>query len=230
MEKVEKTEVKQPVKIIPERDYYKILLVGQSGKGKSYSFRNMNPETTGFINVEDKPLPFKNKFKHHKRINAYTEVFSTIIEYVKNPEINAICIDSLSAFMELILVEARKTKRNFDIWNMYNEEIGKFLTYVKKVPKEVFLTAHYEILGIEGAQEKRVKVKGKEFESQIEKEFTMVLYADSKTGENGKPKYSLNLYQEGTSAKCPPGIFDDNSLTIDNDSNFILNKVLDFVK
>lgn len=26
------------------RDYYKVLLVGQSGRGKTFSFRNMNPE------------------------------------------------------------------------------------------------------------------------------------------------------------------------------------------
>ena len=45
------------------RDYYKVLLVSQSGKGKTYSFRNMNPDTTGFVNVENKPLPFKNNFK-----------------------------------------------------------------------------------------------------------------------------------------------------------------------
>ena len=49
------------------RDYYKVLLVSLSGKGKTYSSRNLNPETTGFINMENKPLPFKNTFKHQKR-------------------------------------------------------------------------------------------------------------------------------------------------------------------
>ena len=47
------------------RDYYKVLLVSQSGKGKTYSAKNLNPETTGFINVENKPLSFKNSFKYH---------------------------------------------------------------------------------------------------------------------------------------------------------------------
>ena len=50
-----------------QRDYYKVLLVGGSGKGKTFAFRNLDPKTTGFINVEDKPLPFKNEFVHHKR-------------------------------------------------------------------------------------------------------------------------------------------------------------------
>jgi hypothetical protein len=144
-----------------ERDYYKVLLVGQSGNGKTYSFRNMNPETTGFINVENKPLPFKNKFKYNKRINRFTEVLDTMVEYGKNPEINCIVIDSFSAYVDLLLAECRKTKKGFDVWMQYADEIGRFMTALKWIPKETFVTAHYEILNIEGAPEKRVKVKGK---------------------------------------------------------------------
>ena len=43
---------------------------------------------------------------------------------------------------------------------MYNEEIGKFNMLIKRIQKEVFVTAHYEILNLEGDAEKRVKVKG----------------------------------------------------------------------
>lgn len=48
---------------------------------------------------------------------------------------------------------------------MYNEEIGKFNMLVKRINKEVFVTAHYEILNVEGEPEKRVKVKGYIFSS-----------------------------------------------------------------
>lgn len=142
------------------RDYYKLLLVGPSGKGKTMSFRNMNPNTTGFINVEDKPLPFKNKFKYHNRPKTIADTKKALKEYADNKEINCICIDSLSAYMDMLLAECRATKKGFDIWSAYNEEIGKFLNFLKSIQKEVFITAHYEILGIEGNQEKRVKVKG----------------------------------------------------------------------
>lgn len=142
------------------KDFYKILLVGASGKGKTYSFRDLDPDTTGFINVEDKPLPFKNNFKYHKRMTNYGEVFSTLVEFANNPEIKTIVVDSFSAFVDLVLLEARKTKKGFDIWNMYNEEIGKFNMLIKRIQKEVFVTAHYEILNLEGDAEKRVKVKG----------------------------------------------------------------------
>lgn len=213
-----------------ERDYYKILLVGQSGNGKTYSFRDMDPNTTGFINVENKPLPFKNKFKYHKRISRYSEVLETLVEYAKNPEITSIVVDSFSAYGDLLLAEARKTKKGFDIWSMYNDEIGRFMTAMKWVPKEVFVTAHYEILNLEGAQEKRVKVKAKEWESVVEKEFTIVMFADKKFNEKGKPEYYYQLVGEGMSAKCPPDLFGQDTYSIPNDGNMIFNTILNYTK
>lgn len=212
------------------RDYYKVFLAGQSGKGKTYGFRNMNPETTGFINVEDKPLPFKNNFKYHSRPKTVAEVKAALKEYAANPSIKAIAFDSFSAYVEMLLAEARATKKGFDIWNMYNEEIGKLLNFIKSIEKEVFITGHYEILGVEGNQEKRIKVKGKEWEGLVEKEFTIVLYADNKFNDKGMPEYFFNLVQEGTSAKCPPDIFGGEVIKITNDYNLIANKIEEFVK
>lgn len=212
-------------------DYYKVLLVGSSGKGKTYSFRNMNPDKTGIINIENKPFPFKNKFKNQVRPLTYGEAFESLIEMGSNPNIENIIIDSFSAYLDLLLAEARKTKKNFDIWNLYNEEVGLFLNMIKRVPKHVFMTAHYEILGIEGAAEKRVKIKGKEWEGLVEKEFTVVLYADSKLdSKTNLPEYYLNCYQDGTSAKCPPDLFGEKILKIPNDTNLIFNKIQEFIK
>lgn len=210
------------------RDYYKIFIVSQSGKGKTYSFRNMNPETTGYINVEDKPLPFKNKFKFHTRCKNTTEVKTALKAYADNPEITCIIFDSFSAYVEMLLMECRIGKKGFDVWNAYNEEIGKLLNFVKSIQKETFITGHYETLGIEGNQEKRIKVKGKEWEGLIEKEFTIVLYADNKFNDKGVPDYFFSTVGEGTSAKCPPDILGANK--VENDCNIIFDKIQEFVK
>jgi len=212
------------------RDYYKILLTSLSGKGKTYSFRNMDPETTGFINVENKPLPFKNKFKYHSRPTTYQQAYQQLIEYGKNPEITSIVFDSFSAYLDLLLFECRNTKKGFDIWNLYNEEIGKLLNMIKRVPKEVFVTSHYEVLGIEGNMEKRVKVKGREWEGLVEKEFTIVMYADTKYKDDSKkPEHYFSLSLGDSSAKCPPDIFGEDVVEIPNDANFIMGKILEFV-
>jgi hypothetical protein len=212
------------------RDYYKVLLVGQSGRGKTFSFRNMNPETTGFINSEDKPLPFKNKFLNHSRPKTVIETKAILKQYAADPAIKSICFDSLSSYMDLLLSECRETKKGFDIWMTYADELAKFLKFIKSIEKEVFLTAHYEILGIEGSPEKRVKSKGKEFEGMIEKDFTVVLYADNKFDDKGVPQYFLNAVGEGTSAKCPPDLLGAGITRIDNDCQKVFEDILEFVK
>lgn len=212
-----------------DRDYYKVLLVGQSGKGKTYSFRNMNPETTGFLNIEDKPLPFKNRFKYHLRPRTVAQAKEGLKQLADNKDVTAICIDSFSAYIEKLLSEARASKKGFDIWNYYNEEIGRFLDFIKSINKEVFITTHYEINDIEGNQEKRVKVKGKEWENLIEKEFTVVLYADNEFTK-GKPEYFFRTVMEGSSTKCPPGLVaEEGSMTIENDTAKVLENILKFV-
>ena len=71
-------------------DFYKTLLVSQSGKGKTYSARNLNPATTGFINVEGKPLPFKNKFKNYSIPKSHTEAFTSLKTMIADPKIDCI--------------------------------------------------------------------------------------------------------------------------------------------
>jgi hypothetical protein len=154
------------------RDYYKTLILSQSGKGKTYSFRNMNPATTGFLNIENKPLPFKNNFVHHFRPSGKSgaeaadlkAIEEALTAFALNPEITAICVDSISAYMDILMRHARKTRRGFDVFSFYNEEIDRFLNLIKRIPKEVFVTGHYEILGVEGVMEKRAKVMGKQWE------------------------------------------------------------------
>ena len=211
------------------RDYYKVMLVGSNGRGKTYSFRNMPEGTTGFINIEDKPLPFKNKFSFHARPVNIASIFKALEDYASNPSVEVIVIDSFSAFCELLLAQARREKKGFDIWNLYNEEIGRFFTLIKKIKKEVFITAHYEILQMEGEPEKRVHVKGKEWEGKIEKEFTIVMYAENKALDNGKFDYFYKLRGEAMSAKCPPDIFGEDVSVIKNDCYEIYQKILEFV-
>jgi len=212
-----------------KRDYYKVLELGQSGKGKTYSFVNMNRDTTGFLNIENKPLPFKGTFKYHDRPLKFQDAFATLIEYGKNPEIDAIVVDSQSAYFDMVLKEARLTKKNFDIWNMYNDEIAKFQDMIKRIPKEIFVTGHYELLNIESSWEKRAKVQGKALEGMVEKDYTMVVYADNKLVDK-KFQYFFNLAMEGGSAKCPPDIFGEGIYQIPNDSKYILEKIIEFTK
>lgn len=211
------------------REAYKIAIVASSGRGKTYSFRNMDPNTTGFINLENKPLPFKNEFKYYCTPNNWQEAYAKLIEYAKEPNIKTIVFESFSAYIDSELKTARDTKKGFDIWNSYNDEIGKIQYLIKKCPKDIFVTMHYEWIETpDGATEKRILVKGKEWKGMVEKDYTIVLYADVKLSDN-KREYFFRLNSDGTdSAKCPPMLF-ENQDTITNDANKVveeLNNVL----
>ena len=212
----------------PQREYYKVLIISQPGKGKTFSFRLMDPKKFGMVNIENKPLPFKNNFIYHDRPVDRVEVNNSIVKFAKNPEIEAIGIDSFSAYSDILIAEARANYKGFEIYNFYNEQLAKFFNLIKKIQKEVYITSHYEIIGMEGNQEKRAKVTGKQFEGIIEKEFTIVLLGDNKFQENGKPEYFFKLVEENTSAKCPPDIFGPDVHKIDNDLNFVQAKIKQF--
>lgn len=210
--------------------HYKVLQVGMTGSGKTYSFRNLGKET-GYINVENKPLPFPDKFGKHVAVSDYnpSTAMSALIDMAKDPTIEVIVFDSFSEYMDMVLAEARRTKRGFDIWSQYNEEISKFHVILKKIQKTVFVTGHYEILNVEGAPEKRLKVQGKENEGMVEKHYTMVLYSDKKWNDQKKNfDYFYKLAGEAISAKCPPQIFGENVIEIANDSKEINDKINEF--
>ena len=214
------------------RDYYKVLLVNQSGKGKTYSFRNMNPKTTGFVNTENKPLPFKNQFEHHERPDTTKTAKVALKKFADDPNINCIVLDSLSAYLDMLLLECRGSKKGFEIWNTYNEEVGKLFSFIKSIDKEVFITAHYEWIQDEGgARERRIKTKGKEWEGVLEKEFTIVLFADRSIDQQKKKVDAwFDMALENSSSKCPPDIFGEDVFKIPNDSNLVFEKIIEFVK
>jgi len=89
----------------------KILLVSTSGRGKTYSTRNLDPATTGFINVEYKTLPYPNKYKNHALPKTAVEAYNTLLEYAKDDSIKTVVFDSLSAYQDLVLASARDTKK-----------------------------------------------------------------------------------------------------------------------
>lgn len=74
-----------------------ILIVGESGTGKSSSIRNLNPKETFIINVIDKPLPFKSAKRLYTVCNK------------ENPEGNYFASDNHATIMSLI--EAVNSRR-----------------------------------------------------------------------------------------------------------------------
>lgn len=84
-----------------------IVVLGESGTGKSTSLRNLNPNETFIINVLNKPLPFrgyKKHYSHEKKNYLESDNYKEIIAYLnaintRKPEIKTIIIDDFSFLM-----------------------------------------------------------------------------------------------------------------------------------
>lgn len=203
-----------------------ILIIGESGSGKSSSLRNLPTPSTAILNIEKKPLPFKNAatFTHHKLINTVPEFESAFTAAVKNPEINIIALESLHKYLEKLMDFAKTLHKGYDIYNFYNDRVGKMLETIKDVSttKQIIAFAmpeRVEFIQPNGAitTSRRAFVHGKQWEGKIEKEFTVVLFTQVSQPDKTKPAdYSFITNNDGThSAKSPPEMF--SGLLIPND-------------
>ena len=55
-----------------------VLILGESGSGKSYSIKNLDPETTGIMMVEKNTLPFRKPFKNVYRNAKYPQIYGAL--------------------------------------------------------------------------------------------------------------------------------------------------------
>ena len=71
-----------------------VLILGESGSGKSSSLRNFSPDEIGIFNVAGKPLPFR---KPMKKVNNAT--YKTIVAGLSNPKLKSYAIDDSQFLM-----------------------------------------------------------------------------------------------------------------------------------
>lgn len=65
-----------------------VLIIGESGAGKTYSIKNLNPDEVGVFSVEKNRMPFEKQFKIAK--NA---TYKQINEALKAPKLKTYIID-----------------------------------------------------------------------------------------------------------------------------------------
>lgn len=208
--------------------YAKVAVVGQSGSGKSYLSKTADRATTGFINVERKPLPYKvEPFKFQGNPKTWAGFMKNLSDYIANPAIKQIIIDSQTMAFELLNTEMKKNFSNWDVSKNYNTQVTEYLTVMKEAEKDIIIIAHDEILKVDdGSKQKRMFVHNKEHEGKIERHYTIVLYTGKKITD-GKPEFFLRTFEEDTSTKVPEGMF-GGAIEIPNDAAVIFGEVAEY--
>ena len=212
-----------------------VAIVGRSGTGKTSSLEQLPTDRTLILNVENKRLPFKTKFKHEYRIKDYRKLIGDnnegmLVSGIKSDKFDYIVIDSFTTWAEMVLDFAKKYETGYDIYNRYNDEVSKLMNVIKfQESKIIFVLGIPEnVEGMDGLIEKRLKVAGKQWEGSIEKEFPIVFYTSTRKDEENM-NYFFETQTDGvTSAKSPRGMFE--SELIPNDLNQVANTIKGYYK
>lgn len=187
-----------------------VLVLGESGSGKSTSLRNFEPNEIGIFNVASKPLPFRKRLPSVNSAN-----YSKIVKSLSSPKLKSYAIDDsqyLMAFESFDRVnETGYGKFTNMALNFYN--LVQFV--IQKTPPDVIV---YFLQHTEKTEDGRVKAKtlGKMLDNQLTLEglFSIVLLCKT----DGSRHYFETQSDGATTAKSPLEMFERE---IDNDLKMV---------
>ena len=188
-----------------------VLIMGESGSGKSASLRNFSPNEISVFNVTNKPLPFKQgKTKIPKIDNA---TYADIANALANPNKRAYVIDDAGYLLSFEMFK-RANETGYSKFTDMAKNFFDMLDFINtKLPNDiiVYITMHTE----DDPEMHRVKVKtiGKMLDQNLKIEglFSIVLRAVQT--EDG---YKFVTRDDMVStAKSPIGMWEEDM--IDND-------------
>lgn len=115
-----------------------VLLIGQSGSGKSTSLRNFKSEEVAVVNVLGKPLPFKSDIKAGK-----CDDYGKILNAIANTEKKTIVIDDAN----YLITNEFMNKSSVKGYDKYNELANNFWNLINGIKsieggKTVYLIMH----------------------------------------------------------------------------------------
>lgn len=195
-----------------------VLILGESGSGKSCSLRNFDPENIGIFNVASKPLPFRKKMRMLNDAK-YQEIMAVL---VKNQS-KCYVIDDAQYLMAFSLFD----RVNEVGYKKFTDVAVDFYNLVQTVIKLTSPdTIVYFLQHIEKDDTGKIKAKtaGKMLDSQLTLEglFSIVLLCEAKGDEH----YFITKSDGTNTAKSPMDLFD--TLKIDNDLAAVDKKIREY--
>ena len=221
-----------------------ILIIAESGSGKSTSIESLDPAETFVINVANKALPFKGwrkKYvqwsKDNPKGNLYSASSSTQIEacmkYVseKRPDIKNLVIDDFQ-YMSSFEFFDRVDEKGYEKFT----QIGAHLARIARMPKDLredlmvfFLTHAEESTDLEGKRKFKAKTIGKMVDEKLTLEglFSIVLFGKIKKNKDGEIRHVFETRNNGeNTCKTPKDMFSE--FEVANDLAVVRQAILDY--
>lgn len=194
-----------------------VLILGESGSGKSTSLRNFDPGEIGVFNVASKPLPFRKRIP-----TANGATYHTIIKALSAPKLHTYAIDDSQYLLAFEFFDrAKETGYNkfTDIALNFRNLIQFIITQTP--PDCIVYFLHHTESNADGTL--KAKTIGKMLDEKLTVEglFSIVLLCRSE-----KDKHYFVTQSEGYStAKSPMEMF---PAEIDNDLKLVDTTIRDY--
>ena len=183
-----------------------VLLIGQSGSGKSTSLRNFKGEEVAVVNVLGKPLPFKSDIKAGK-----CDDYATILKAIAKTEKKTIVIDDAGYLITNEFMNQASVK-GFDKYNVMANNFFNFINAIKNMQggKTVYIVMHED--STEDGETKP-KTIGKLLDDKVNLQGMFTICIRSMY-DNGN--YIFRLKTNGQDCvKTPFGMFESESMEND---------------
>lgn len=209
-----------------------IIVLGESGTGKSTSIKTLDPKETVVINVLGKRLPFKGsnsayntENKNSFQIEEYQAV-QNMLQAIgeKAPHVKNVVIDDMVYVMRKEFFKRAKEK-GFDKFNELAQHFQSIIETIEKLRPDlnVFLLLHSEkVKDGDAITSHKVSTVGKLIDEKYNpvEVVPMVLYTGVKYDDKGKPTYGFYTHRcmAGTieiPAKSPDGMFEEDFIPND---------------
>lgn len=210
-----------------------IGVMGESGAGKTTSCRNLDAETTFYIDSDKKGLSWRgwrDGFNAEKKNYLKTDFPQVVLQALKKvndsedfKHITTVVIDTVNGLM--VADEMRRAKeKNYDKWMDLAQSIYDVIDYALTMRDDVtvvFLAHTQTEVNDSGYMFTRIKTSGKKLDKIcLESKFPTVLLAKCVDG-----KYIFETQANFSTAKSPMGALEK---VIDNDITKVIQSLKEF--
>lgn len=188
-----------------------VLILGESGSGKTASLRNFGVDDIGLFNVANKPLPFKKQLPKYNTSN-YKKIMAAML---KSDKMSFVIDDSQYLMAFQMFAKARETGYGkFTDIALDFKNLIDFIIYKLPDDKIVYLLHHTEITE---TGKTKAKTSGKMIDNQLTLEglFSIVLLAVA----DGTDHKFITQSDGTTTCKSPMEMF--KNLEIENDLSIV---------
>lgn len=198
-----------------------IIVMGESGAGKSTSLRTLPPEHTLYIDADGKGLSWKGwrkqynaEAKNYVKTNEALDIQSYLnIVHESRPHINYVVIDTINSIM--VADEMRRMKeKNYDKW----ADLAQCIYYIIAGANEyrddltIIVLAHTQTVDDEnGYRFTCVKTSGKKLNKICLESFANWVVLARKKGD----QHVFEVHANSSSAKTPLGAFETEEIPND---------------